>query len=307
MRSSIFKLSAVACLAVSSAIASSCRPATETNANVNTNVNVSTNSSPEIANANASPASLAGISAREPEKYRATIVFSAETAGGEKTIGMPTLSAQIARNGEDRRVSFKLPDGSDLIYIDHAGHNYVVLPARKEYAELSPSAVGFQIQKLMTPGQLVSYLAKVKGVERVGDDRINGRAADKYRYTSTVNTGTQAGQISNEAFVYVDKDTGLPLRSELFAQASGDVKGMKSAKIVAELQDISTDIETSAFEVPPGLKQIPPEQVRAQIDAVTSTAITVVKALIANFNVQTSPTVTPISTPSPASSPSVRP
>jgi hypothetical protein len=217
------------------------------------------------------------------------------------------LSAQIARNGDDRRVSFKLPDGSDLIYIDRAGHSYVVLPARKQYAELSPAAVGFQIQKLMTPGQLVSYLGKVKGVERVGEEQINGRAAEKYRYASTVNTATQAGQISNQAYVYVDKDTGLPLRSELFAEATGDVKGVKAAKIVAEMRDISTDTDASAFEVPAGLNQIPPEQIRAQIDALTSAAIAVVKALLANFNPQASPTVSPALAASPSLSPSVKP
>ena len=70
---------------------------------------------------------------------------------------------------------------------------------------MTTEAVGFQIQKLLTPGQLVSYIGKLKGIERVGDDQINGRAADKYRYTRTVQTGTQAGEIKNEAFVFVDR------------------------------------------------------------------------------------------------------
>jgi hypothetical protein len=307
MRRSLFNLPALvhlACFIVLATVASSCRPATETNTNANANIAANTNSAAANINTNASPESLSGISAREPEKYRATLVFSAETAGGEKTIGVPTLSAQIARSGDDRRVSFKLPDGTDLIYIDHAGHNYVVLPARKQYAELSPTAVGFQIQKLMTPGQLVSYLSRLKGVQHVGEEQVNGRAADKYRYTSTVKTSTQAGEVSNEAFVYVDKETGLPLRSELFAEATGNVKGMTSAKIVAEMRDISIDVDQSSFEVPAGMNQIPPEQVRSQIDAVTSTALALVKALLANFNQQTG-------SPSPAAtasmSPSIKP
>jgi hypothetical protein len=310
MHSSRFELPVLiyfSCLVFLGVIASSCRPATETNMNANANSTANTNSTPANVNANASPESLSGIGAREPEKYRATLIFSAETSGGEKTIGIPSLSAQIARSGDDRRVSFKLPDGTDLIYIDHAGHNYALLPARKQYAELSPAAVGFQIQKLMTPGQLVSYLGKVKGVQRVGEEQINGRAAEKYRYASTVKTGTQAGDVSNEAFVYIDKDTGLPLRSELFAEASGDVKGMRSAKIVAEMRDISTDVEASSFEVPAGLKQIPPEQIRAQIDAVTSTAVALVKALLANFNPQASPTASPSPVASASLSPSARP
>ena len=301
MRSSIFRPPALFCLAATLLlviVASSCRPASETNTNSNVNLSANTNTTPANLNANNSPESLSGVNTREPAKYRATLVFSAETAGGEKTIGIPTFSAEVARNGDDRRLSFKLPDGSDLIYIDHDNHNYAIVPARKQYAELTAEAVGFQIQKLMTPGQLVSYISKLKGLERVGDDQVNGRTADKYRYATTVKTGTQAGEVKNEAYVFVDKETGLPLRAELFAESSGSVKGINSAKIVAEMRNISTDVDPSLFTVPEGLNKIPPEQIRAQIDAVTSTAAAVIKALLANLN-----TSTPASSPTPAVSP----
>ncbi|HXM34467.1 MAG TPA: hypothetical protein VN920_04730 [Pyrinomonadaceae bacterium] len=302
MRSSIFRPPALFCLAATLLLvvmASGCRPASETNTNSNVNLSANANTSPANLNTNNAPASLAGVNTREPVKYRATLVFSAETAGGEKTIGMPTVSADVARNGDDRRLSFKLPDGSDLIYIDHDNHNYAIVPSRKQYAELTKEAVGFQIQKLMTPGQLVSYVSKLKGLERVGDEQVNGRTADKYRYTTTVKTGTQAGEIKNEAFVFVDKDTGLPLRAELFAESSGSVKGLNSAKIVAEMRNISTDVNPSLFTVPEGFNKIPAEQIRAQIDAVTSTAAAVIKALLTNLNSSAPP-----ASPSPTVSPS---
>lgn len=301
MRTSVFRLAALFCLAATLLlviVSSSCRPAAETNTNSNVNLSANTNTTPANLNANNSPESLSGVNTREPLRYRATLVFSAETAGGEKTIGIPTFSAEVARNGDDRRLSFKLPDGSDLIYIDHDNHNYAIVPARKQYADLTAEAVGFQIQKLMTPGQLVSYISKLKGLERVGDDQVNGRTADKYRYATTVKTGTQAGEVKNEAYVFVDKETGLPLRAELFAESSGSVKGINSAKIVAEMRNISTDVDLSLFTVPEGLNKIPPEQIRAQIDAVTSTAAAVIKALLANLN-----TSTPASSPTPAVSP----
>ena len=85
------------------------------NLNVNTNANVNANVVAANANVATAPSTLA---AKEPDKYRATLVFSAETEGGEKTIGIPTLSAEVAKNGTDRRLSFKLPDGSDLVYIE---------------------------------------------------------------------------------------------------------------------------------------------------------------------------------------------
>jgi hypothetical protein len=282
-------------------LSAACQPATNTNTNPNANAVANTNTAPANVNA-AAPVETASIAAREPEKYRATLVLSAETEGGDKTIGIPTLSAEVARNGADRRVSFKLPDGSDLIYLDHADKHYVIAPGRKQYAELTPEAMGFQVQKLMTPGQIVSYLEKVKGVQRVGEEKINGRAADKYSYAATVKTGTQAGDVSNQAYVYVDKETGLPLRCELFTEASNSVKGVKGAKIVAEMRDIVTGIDASMFEVPAGVDKVPPEKVRAQIDALTATVATVLKALLTNINAQSSPAAS--SSPvSPAASP----
>ena len=248
--------------------------------NTNTNISANTNTAPANVNANLSTAPVSVIAAREPEIYRATLVLSAETEGGQKTIGIPTLSAEVARNGADRRVAFKLPDGSDLIYLETGGKHIVVAPGRKQYAELTPEATGFQLQKLMTPGQVVSQLEKLKGVERVGEETINGRLADKYRYATTTNTSTSAGQVSTEAFVFVDKETGLPLRSELYTEASGDVRGVKGAKIVAEMRDISTIVEDSLFQVPPGLNKVPPEQIRAQVNALMNTAAAILKALL---------------------------
>lgn len=262
---------------------SACQRADTTNAN--TNLAANTNTSPATnANANISPETGLTIAAREPEKYRAILVLSAETEGGQKTIGIPSLSAEVARNGADRRVSFKLPDGSNLIYLEQGDKHIVIMPSRKQYAELTPEATGFQLQKLMTPGQIVSFLEKVKGVAKVGDDTMNGRSADKYRYGATTNTSTAAGEVKSEAFVYVDKETGLPLKAELYSEASGNVQGVKGLKIVAEMRDITTTVDDSLFQVPAGLNKVPPEQVRAQIDALTNAAAALVKALLSNMN-----------------------
>lgn len=278
-----------------------------TDTTINTNSAANTNTVANT-NANVTTADMSVIAAREPEKYRATLVFTAETEGGDKTIGIPPISADVARNGADRRLAFKLPDGSDLIYLEQGGKHLVVAPGRKQYAELTPESTGFQLQNLMTPGQLVSYLGRLKGVQKVGEESMMGRTAEKYRYATTTNTSTQAGQVSAEAFVYVDKDTGLPLRSELYTEASGDVKGVKGAKVVAEMREISTNVDDSLFQVPEGMNKVPPEQVRAQINAIANTVGAVLKALLSNMNTPAttaSPTITtsPALTASPAISP----
>jgi hypothetical protein len=307
MKTVNFKASTLFCLFVlglSILSESGCQRAdTNANANLTVNTNTATN-----ANANMSPDTSVVIAAREPDQYRATLVFSAETEGGEKTVGIPTLSVDVARSGADRRVAFKLPDGSDLIYLEQGDKHIVLAPGRKQYAELTPEATGFQLQKLMTPGQLVAYLEKLRGVERVGDDNINGRTADKYRYANTTNTSTSAGQVNTEAFVYVDKETGLPLRSELYTEASGNVQGVKGAKIVAEMRDITTTtVDPTLFQVPAGLNKVPPEQVRAQIDAFTGTVAALVKALLSNMAPQgASNSASPTMMASPSVSPSAK-
>lgn len=274
------------------------RGTTTVNANINTNINGNANANITTANINApAPSTLA---AREPNAYRGLLVFTAETEGGEKTVGIPTLSAEVARNGEDRRVSFKLPDNSDLVYLDRAGTHYAILPARKQYAELTPAATGFQLHKLMTPGQLVAHLDRLQGIQAVGDESVNGRPAAKYRYARTANTQTSAGQVQAEAFIYVDKETGLPLRAELFTEASGNVQGVKGAKIVAEMREITTTVEPTLFEVPTGFSKVSEQQVRAQVDAISNTVAAVLRTLLTNMNTAPPPPPSPTATPATA-------
>ncbi len=151
-----------------------CQPAINSNANTNANANqaANTNSANTNMESNAGPL----INTREPDKYSATLTFTLQTESNERAIGIPPLAVKVARNGDDRRVEFNLPDGSPLVYLDHDNHSYVIVPSRKQYAELTKEATGVQPQKLMTPGQLVESLKNVKGVQRVGDETINGRA-----------------------------------------------------------------------------------------------------------------------------------
>lgn len=280
-------LSAIFALACVASACQQSQPATNANANT-----ANVNASPANANVALAVPPSSVINAKEPDKYRATLVLSAETEGGEKTVGIPTMTAEVARNGADRRVSFKLPDGSPLIYLDHEGKNYVLLPARKQYAELTQAATGIAIQKLMTPGQIVSYLENVKGYEKVGEEDYNGRKADKYRYAKTSNTNTSAGSVNTEAFVYVDKETGLPLHAIISSEASNNVQGVKGLRIAADLKDIRTDVADSDFQIPEGLSKVSEEQIRQQRDAIINTASALIQAIISNMKTQGGGTTT---------------
>jgi len=259
-----------------------CVPPKNSNSNANVTANSNANTAMTNGNFNSSSSSGSSINTREPDKYSATLTFSIETQGGDKAIGVPTLSLQVARSGDDRRLEFKLPDGSPLIYLDHDNHHYVILPSRKQYAELNKESTGVDFQKMMTPGQVVESLKNMNGLQRAGDETYNGRSAEKYQYSRAANTNTKAGEVQANAYVYVDKDTGLPLHAEINASSSGDVKGINSARVVAEMQDIKTDIDPATFQPPSDYAQVPPEKVKQQIDALTGTVAAIVKAMVAN-------------------------
>ena len=93
-RSRLFTIMLVLALML---LTGACQPAnTNSNANVNTNTPPA-NSNAGLANANTNSADRGTvINAREPEKYSATLQFNIETEGGDKVVGVPSLSLQVA-------------------------------------------------------------------------------------------------------------------------------------------------------------------------------------------------------------------
>ncbi|HYE66140.1 MAG TPA: hypothetical protein VD966_11185 [Pyrinomonadaceae bacterium] len=286
---------------VFAAVGSGCQtaPVTNTNANV---ANTNTTSLSNL-NANTAPGTGATIEAREPDTYRATLTLRVATTGeGQQSVATPPLTAEVAREGTNRRISFTIPGGEQVIYLDRAEKRYVIVPNRKQYAELTPQSTGFEVPRVMTPGQIVDELKSLQGYERVGEETYQGRPAIKYRFAGTAQTGTQAGQVETEAFVYVDRETGLPLHSETVAESqSGNVKGIKGLKLVTEMSNIQTNVDPSMFEVPQGYSKVPDQQVRQQVDAVVRTALAIAGQVLQSMSTQGGTTA---ASPSPTVSPS---
>ena len=106
-----------------------------------------------------------------------------------------------------------------VVYLDTAGSNYLILPNRRQYAELNQDTLGFDVRRMLMPEQIVNQVKGMQGVERVGEETLNGRQVVKYRYAAVANTQTQAGQVGTESYLLVDAETGLPLRSETMSQS----------------------------------------------------------------------------------------
>ncbi len=291
-------------LLASALVGAACQQAAVTNVNENTgtagSVNINSNTNANVTTSTITTGSGAVIEAKEPDKYSANVVVSAAASGQQQAAGTTTI--RVARNGSDRRYSLdtRLPGVGELIFLDKADKRYLIIPGQRKYAELTAEMTGgFDVGRSLTPGQLVAYLQRQQGVTLVGDETLNGRPATKYRVAGAAQTQTQAGQVQGESFIYVDKETGLPLRIEGFSQATGNVQGVTGGNLVAEMRDIKTDVNPADFELPQGYARVTPEEIRQM-----TAQLTQAMQLLMNFlNQQQGAGNPPAAGASPAASP----
>jgi len=195
-----------------------------------------------------------------------------QAMGDTQAASLPSVIANVARSGSDRAMEFTLPTNEKVVFLEKGDQHYLILPGRKQYAELNRESLGMDVRRMMTPAQIVSQVKAMAGMQLVGDENVNGRAVTKYRYEANANTNTQAGNINTESYVMVDKDTGLPIHSETVSQSTsgGNVQGYKGLRLVTEMTDISTTPAADQFAEPTGLKKIESEQVKAQVNMIFS-------------------------------------
>jgi hypothetical protein len=280
-----------------------CQQQAANNGNTTTNTTTTANAS-NTSNANTTTTTTTAansIEAREPEQYSATITMKVEVTGAQN-ISTPPLTANFARNGNDRRIAFKVA-GNEVVYLDRADKHYVILPNRKQYAEIDAQSTGFNVPSVMTPGQIIKQVQSVSGCEKTGEEQFGGRSAVKYRCAGAAKTGTQAGDVKAESFVYVDKDTGLPLRSETLISSSAPVAGASAAKIVTELSNIQTTVAPNTFDEPAGMSKVDPAQVRSQVEAVVRAALYFAQGMMQAGSTPPAPAPTASPAASPAASP----
>jgi len=285
----------------SSLFLAACQPPAA-NSNV-ASINANSNSSNSLSNtATSNTMASAPVDAREPEQYQATVKLQLQAVGETQTMTVPPIVANVARNGEDRAMEFSLPTGEKVIYLDKGDNeHYVVLPGRKQYAELTKEALGFDVRKMMMPDQIVTQVKSIQGVQPAGEETVSGRQALKYTYNGTAATQTQAGKVDTQSVLLVDKETGLPLHSETLSQTENgsNVQGYRGIKLVTDISDIKTTPDTDLFNVPTGFAKIDPEQVRATANAI----FTAVSAIVGQALQQGQPNAAATVSPSPTLSP----
>jgi hypothetical protein len=264
------------------------------NSNLKINGNINSNNS-NLENTNSMSNSVSDIDTKEPDQYQATVTLKFEMTGSNPS-ATPPLKAEVARNGTDRRMEFAVPGGEKIIYLTKDGKQYLISPTRKQIAELNKEALGFEVRNLMMPEQVVNQVKNLKGVEKVGEEKVDGRDAVKYRYGATTDTQTKAGNVSTESFILVDKETGLPLRSVTDAVSdSANVQGIKGLKFITEMNNIKETAEPSLFEKPTDYKVVQPEEIRQQVNTIFNAAIAIFSQLLKSAQPNPSPVASPTS------------
>lgn len=273
------------------------QPTTNTNANVNTSLDKNANANLSNANlGNLSNTTSSIIDTGEPDTYQAKVSLNFEAMGEQQNMKLPTpIIALVARNGADRRVEFTMPNGQKVVYLEKAGTNYGILPGTKQFAELDKEALGVEVQSLMMPDQIIDRIGQLKGIQKVGEEQVNGRTVVRYNYESVTDTKSQAGNVATESYILVDKETGLPLHTETVSESQGgQVQGFKGIKIVTEMSDIQTTVSPELFDAPPAdYAKIDSAQVRQQLNLVTQAAMAIIGQMMKQSQTTATPAVSP--------------
>jgi len=233
-----------------------------------TDANSSAGSSPKLggnANANSGPRAAssqsAAIDIKEPERYSVAMTISIQETASEAPAPMLTQQLSLAKLGADRRWTFVFPAPlGQIVYLEKSGLKYLVLFERKQYVELSADAMGFQLGNVLTPHSIAERL-KPGQYEKLGLEPVNGRTANKYRLI-----GAGGASAQTDGLIFVDQETGLPLRSEMNAAAPSGTK----SRVIVEARDVQLNPDRAQFDVPVGMKKVTQQEARQQIEGFAS-------------------------------------
>ena len=227
-----------------------------------TNSNSAPNPPANASSTSTVPETTVPLEAREPERYSVMTRLSIQPAGNTPQANIPALQFTFARLAADRRISFRLPDPlGEVVYLEKAPLRYLIFPARNQYVELDPAELGFQLGSVMSPASAIERLKERTQYERMGTETLNGRMAVKYRFRGTADTRTQVGTVQADSIVYVDQETGLPLRSEVDTMSSSGA----GARVVTEADKIDLVPDPLLFEVPTSMKRVTTAELKEQV------------------------------------------
>lgn len=217
---------------------------------------------------NGATSSTPPFATKEPERYQAVRVT---TGAGEAASSEEGERVRITRDGARRREDYESAAGEKISYLQLPEGVYVLLPAKKVYAELRgergglSSEGGQSLPPEFSPDRLLNETRPESLYEKLGTEDLNGRATMKYRVMVRGKTG--AGRlVSTESLVWVDEVLGMPVRTETVStggQASG-------ARITTELRDIKETVEAGLLELPADYRKVEAREIFTAINGAAS-------------------------------------
>jgi hypothetical protein len=202
---------------------------------------------------------------KEPERYQATRSITS-SEGGEAamsgTVGSRTL---IARDGDRRREDYESSGGEKISYLQLPEGIYVLLPAKKLYAELKPEMGGAGDARVVTvppdfsPDKLLNETRPESSYEKLGAETVNGRATTKYRVMVRGKTGA-AKEIITESVVWVDESLGMPIKTETTSTGRTGAWTM----VTMELSGIKETVDAGLLDLPSDYKKVEVKQLYAE-------------------------------------------
>jgi hypothetical protein len=193
---------------------------------------------------------------KEPERYSVVITISAQDNAAAEPVPMATQQFGFAKLGADRRWTFNLPAPlGQVAYLEKSGLKYLVFFDRKQYTEVSPDTLSFSMASI-SPGAIAEHLRPRTQFDKRDAEPLNGRSVFKYRVNAPDKTA------ENEGAIFVDTETGLPLRSDFQTSPPTGAK----TRVIVEARELQLNPDRSLFDVPAGMKKIQTQEAKSQIE-----------------------------------------
>lgn len=221
--------------------------------------------------ANEATAATPPFATKEPERYQAVRVIRGEGGASDLSKDAAGERTRIARDGERRREDYEPAAGEKFSYLQLPEGIYVLLPAKKLYAELKTETGGLGGERAasvppdFSPDKLLNETRPESLYEKIGTENLNGRVTTKYRVLVRGKTGA-GREVSTESLVWVDESLGMPVKTET-TSTGGQASG---ARITMELLDIKETVDAGLLELPADYRKVEARELYREINGVAS-------------------------------------
>lgn len=197
---------------------------------------------------------------REPDRYRATRIVTTIVSPSTGSGATKTRKISIARDGSNRREEYETASGETVVFLENNRGWFVLLPAQRVYADLN-SGTGNHAELSDEDGinesadGMLNRIGSEATYRKLGMEHLHERSTTKYSVTYA--NKVDGSSLTQEIYIWIDEELGMPIRSETNYVNSGH-----STRVVTELRDISLEVDPRTFELPVGFKQVKSEEVR---------------------------------------------